>query len=440
MVMHSNLRPPVRSVLFLASLGVLASLCGAGSAAQATARSEPAPAVLAQGAGPALADAPLSAPRRRLLELAFESASAMPLDPHVKNRSRAQDAVVAACLALDQPLLALRCAERIENWRRGAGYADVAFYCAQNGAASEAERCLELARRVVAELEHESGREFQDGEGSSQPWRRDRVRAKIARTHLLLGQDGEAGRFAEGLESSEAGAVELAAAMRLQADGFDGQVRALEAAVATGEFERLRSALSVYARLFERFYADGERRALLEQRIETASRNVPTTLRIETQLELAGSALQHADPAKALAIVAQARALLAGSRWTTASHVPLVARLAALRYRAGEEVEGRKELEGARARFAAEREAMVDIYRASVLRPLAEATLAQGDRAGARELYAQAVEAGVANPNSRPRSEDLCATCCSMAVNGFEPDEALWARLGAVRAGLGEPW
>ena len=75
-----------------------------------------------------------------------------------------------------------------------------------------------------------------------------------------------------------------------------------------------------------------------------------------------------------------------------------------------------------------------------VLRPLAEAYLAQDDVATARTLYAQAVEAGVANPNSRPRAEDLSATCCSMALHGFEPDEALWARLVAVRASLAEPW
>lgn len=437
--MQASPRSSVRSALFLVSVCATARLSGACSPAHAAGSSPAqAPAQAASVAAAPLADAPLSEARRRLLELAFEAASAMPLEPHIKNRSRAQDAVVAACLELEQPERALRCAQRIADWRRGAGCADVAFFLAQKGARAEAERCLELATQVVTELER--GSENEDGEENTQAWRKDRVRAKIARTHLLLGQEAEAGRFTQGLESSEAGPVALVAAMRVEAEGFDAHVQALEADAATGDFEHLRSALAAYAELYGRFYADSAKRARLEECIERASKNVPITVRVENRIELAEAALDHADPAQALALVAQARALLASSRWTTLTHVPFGARLAAVRFRAGEQAEGRKELEEARARFVAEREAMVDIYRASVLRPLAEAYLAVGERATARELYAQAVEAGVVNPNSRPRSEDLSATCCSMAVHGFEPDEALWARLTAVRAALGEPW
>lgn len=442
--MQASLRPSVRSIPLLALASALVPFIGACSPSHA-ADSSPAPAQagadVPSGApeDAPVTDAPLSEARGRLLELAFDSASAMPLKPHIKSRSRAQEAVVAACLELDQPQRALRYAERIADWRRGTGCADVAFHCAQKGARSEAARCLALATQVVTELERTSEGD-EDVEENTQAWRKDRVRAKIARTHLLLGQEAEAGRFTQGLESSETGPVALAAAMRVEADAFDSHLRALEADVATGDFDRLRSALAAYAQLYGRFYADSAKRARLEECIERASKNVPITVRVENRIELAEAALGHADPAQALTLVAQARALLASSRWATATHVPFGARLAAVRFRAGEEAEGRKDLEEARARFVAEREAMVDIYRAGVLRPLAEAYLAVGERATARELYAQAVEAGVVNPNSRPRSEDLTATCCSMAVHGFEPDEALWARLTAVRTALSEPW
>jgi hypothetical protein len=63
-----------------------------------------------------------------------------------------------------------------------------------------------------------------------------------------------------------------------------------------------------------------------------------------------------------------------------------------------------------------------------------------GDPALSAAVYARAVEEAVLNPNSRPRADDLVATCCSMAVCGFQPDEKLWARMVEIGAKLGEPW
>jgi hypothetical protein len=63
-----------------------------------------------------------------------------------------------------------------------------------------------------------------------------------------------------------------------------------------------------------------------------------------------------------------------------------------------------------------------------------------GDGAAAVAVYKRCVEEGVANPNSRPRADDLAATCCSMALHGVEPDAALWSRLIQVEGKLGDPW
>jgi len=78
-------------------------------------------------------DAPLEAYQRELLEIAFEAASAIPSDPHIKSRSQAQAAVVTACLELNQPQRALGYIERIDDWRRGTAYADLARHCMRGG-------------------------------------------------------------------------------------------------------------------------------------------------------------------------------------------------------------------------------------------------------------------------------------------------------------------
>ena len=72
--------------------------------------------------------------QKDLLELAIRTSAAIPVYPHIKDRSKAQALAAEACFELNQPHLALECINKIENWRRGAGYADYAFYCANNGA------------------------------------------------------------------------------------------------------------------------------------------------------------------------------------------------------------------------------------------------------------------------------------------------------------------
>jgi hypothetical protein len=111
-----------------------------------------------------------------------------------------------------------------------------------------------------------------------------------------------------------------------------------------------------------------------------------------------------------------------------------------MRYLVGDEDAARRQLDGALEFYRANEEKIVNIYRAESLHPVAEAYLAMGDRARAMSVYRLAVEAGVANPNSRPRAIDLAATCCSMAVHGAVPDARLWARMREIRNGLSDPW
>lgn len=118
-----------------------------------------------------VADAPLAEYQKELLDLAFETASAFPTMPHIKNRSLAQQSVVEASLRLDQPQRALGYAKRIDNWRRGAGYADYALYCAQKGDAAAAQRHIDLAREVYEKTEKD---EIQD-------WQRDEIRERSPR-------------------------------------------------------------------------------------------------------------------------------------------------------------------------------------------------------------------------------------------------------------------
>ena len=372
-----------------------------------------------------LADEPLATFRDQLLTMAFDTASAIPVDPHIKDRSRAQEAVIATCLTLGQPVRAGGYVEQMSTWRQGAAYADLAAYCARKGHADEADTYLALAARAMEQADD---------------WQKDRIRVAMARVHAWLGRGAQADELLAGVEAAEVGKVNSVAVQQCQDEDFDLQVEALDQLVATGQFDTIRNALESYTQLFNRFYGDPARQALAEQRIRAAWGPLPLLIKLDLLMAMARSALDHGEPAPALLLVNETQRLMDEATWPPEHRIVLVARLATLRYRAGDQDQARSDCGAALALFATERESIVNIDRAETLCSPAEAYQAMGDAAAALAVYKQAVEQGVVNPNSRPRAEDLSATCLSMALHGAEPDAELWNRIRQIRAGLGQPW
>jgi tetratricopeptide (TPR) repeat protein len=375
-------------------------------------------------------DQPLAAFRSDLVELAFRSASALPAKPHLRTRCRLQDDVVQTCLRLDVPRKALGYVEQIQDWRRGLGYADFAYYAASHGATEEIPHYLELAQKIS-----EMGEEM-----ITQDWQKERIRVAIAKTHAWLGHAKESVEFEAGIERAEMGKVDAVRALRGDPGAFDAMIDSLKVVLATRDLDLSRNALATGAQLFDRFYDDPARRLRAEGLIDSASDKLPVEVRFDHLTELAGIALQHKDPPTALKLVDEAQVLLDGVTWLPENYIPLASRLAALRFRSGAEKEGRAALDAALALYDEKRALIVDIYRGGALRPLAEAYEAMHDHAQALALYKRALDESVVNPNARPRVEDLVATCLSLAQNGVQPDAELSAKLEKVRAGLGAPW
>ncbi|MDZ4773414.1 MAG: hypothetical protein SGI72_09810 [Planctomycetota bacterium] len=350
-------------------------------------------------------DKPIAAHRAELLTLAFEAASSLPTHPHVKNRCRMQEDVITTCLELEQPRRALSYIEKIDNWRRGSTYADLALYLARHENAQHVSRFLELADQVAE----------RKTEASNQEWRIDLIKAKIA-------------------------AVLVATTAEKEIVDFKARVPELDAMVYHGGLEETTRALSEYAKLYDEHYADETRRNMLYTKVRKGWGNTPIQVRFESLSKLTETALAHDDRPTALVLAREAREVLAAADFVAEDRIPLIARSAALFRRAGDPDSSKKELDAAIALYDKHEKDIVDIYRSTALRALAEQYQELGDGDRALTLYSRAVEAGVVNPNSRPRADDLMAVCCSMARCDVQPTEPLMKRLREVRANLREPW
>jgi hypothetical protein len=391
--------------------------------------------LIAAVAGAAVGQAPpspASPPRatpRDLLGLAFEAASLLPTEPHRKNRSRIQESVVVACLQLGEVEMAHGFAQRIDDWRRGTCFADIAIFQIEHGRIPQAKPLLDEAAAVA-------GRAVDDPQG----WRADRIESKLARANLLLGDEEAARTHARGIGAADLGDFESQLARTAAVNDFAAELAKLDAIFASGSFEPIRNALSVCVQWYDRFFTDDDRRQAAARRVATAYDKLPAGVRIDLLAELAAIALRHGDAAEAKRQLDAATGSIQPAAWLLEDELQIRGRLLLLRARAGDLDGARSGVADAVARFYAGRERIVDIYRASALRPLAAVCVQLGDQREAARLFRAAVEEGRQNPNGRPRAEDLAATCCAMAVAGYEPDAALLARLDDIKKGLGNPW
>ena len=160
--------------VLLAALLPLAS-CADGGSEPVAAAAAAAGASATNDELPATTAAALEPWQERLLALSFDAADDFPLDPHHKNRGRAEEKVVQACIALGALDRAVAFNREVSNWRKGAGYADIAYALVEGGSDDE-DRVLgylDEARRIAP-----TGAE----------WRKDRVLAKVGKCYARMGR------------------------------------------------------------------------------------------------------------------------------------------------------------------------------------------------------------------------------------------------------------
>lgn len=378
----------------------------------------------------AVRDAPIASWRTDLLELALSAASKYPLDPHVKNRSRAQEHVAITAFELDQPLLALRAVDAIANWRRGTGYADFARYCVEAGD-------LELVDEFLAKAEQVAET---SPDALAQDWRADRIRVKIAQALVLLGDSERAAEYEVDLVDSEVGKVALARARRAERENLEANLAELQAVLDTESFDMIVNAMPVYVELYGRFFDDEDVRDRIRTSVVEGWAPLPSDIRIDTLEALADHALDHGDGEEADALIAMAIDEFEKMHVNPEFGVPIRAQLAGLRHRAGHTAAARELLAEALEVYDADRELISKTFRPDTLIPVAEAYARLGDEQAALTVYEKALVAALVSPNSRPRTDDLVAICCSLARHDCRPTDSLTARLRGVHDALGQPW
>ncbi len=367
----------------------------------------------------------ISAARARLLDLGRDAADAIPTDPHERDRARVQEVVARAAVALGDVARGEDFATNITTWRRGVVYSDLAVSAAKAGDRVSAERFIARAESL--------GPRVLD-------WQRDRIRVGVAQAEALLGEADRVRDLEALVGDAERGKITATRAATATPEQFAAILEDIRKSVASGSLDATINALEACVQLATMLDGDEVRWSEIESVFTAANGKIARELYIHALLRLADVRLDDGAKTAAVALIERARAVRDEVRWAPESELPITAALARRIARAQGDDAGVSALETGIAAFKANEEAVANVFRAQALRPAAEAFVAFGARDRAVEIYRWAIEAGALNPNARPRAEDLAQTCASLAISGTEPDEAMWTRLAAIRAGLSTPW
>jgi tetratricopeptide (TPR) repeat protein len=356
----------------------------------------------------------------QLLEVAFEAANFIPIEPFKKERARAQQHVVETCIDLGQTLTAVEYTRQITNWRKGLCYGKIAFYCAENNYKQNVDDYILLAEEIAA-MDH------------GQEWRSDIIRVEILKAKKALGQSIAPQNF----EESETGKIVATDAGYTNQEYFENQVAKLDALIEKETFDITKNALYSYAKLFDRCYEDVEKRKLIEEKIFENWGKMPLPIKFNIYTKLARYALDNNDQEKALELIAKARDLLEDYEWHLDTYISNSSKIVELLYEANDKQAARQRAEEL-LKAADERleEDVRDYKRARALYPLAQALKFIGSCEKSLAVYKWAVEEATKCGVKWVTAKDLSETCCSMALYSVEPDDELWARIKEISNGF----
>lgn len=358
------------------------------------------------------------------LNWAFRFASAIVSDP--KDMGKAQAAIVWDYATLGAWREATDAADRVEGWRRGTSYADLAAALAKAGRTDE-------ARAMIAKAE-----EFRR---TVTGWQNPRIAAHVANAWAALGDVDKAEGLASAVALEDAQqyagrtAATVASSRAAQGD-YEGAVAALEPLAGAKDVDDAWWRTVGYLDVARQSSFPRATRAKALDAARSAAESIPTWKKAEALESIADEYRKQGFAKEAREAVGEAERILVALPDTMPIKAPLLSNCA----RAWGEL-GRKE----RAReLLSHVEALAPtvqpIERPAVYANAASSFALLRDSASAKRLYGVALDEASSLVNARPRALAVVEICRSMGRAGVALDAATRERLDALYAGLKDPW
>ncbi len=357
-------------------------------------------------------------------DYAFKFASAIVSDP--KDMGKAQEAVVWDLTSSGAWRDAEASAAKVEGWRRGTAYADLATALAKAGRVDDATRMVATA---------EAFRPTIDG------WQNLRIASHIAAAYAALGDNDRAKALAVAVATEDVQQYSAMSAATI-ASGFASKG---EYAGAAAELDRLKDRKDLDDAWWRTAgYVDMSRQPSLtrDERVKAitaarqAAEGIPGWKKAEALESIADEFRKLDMPAAAKEAVGQAEAIVVALPDTMPIKAPLLSNCARAWASLGKMDVARSLLSQVEALASKVQE----IDRPVVYANAASSFAAIKDTVAAKRLYGRALDEAATLVNARPRALAVVEICRSIGKSGLGLNEAMRSRLDVLYAGLKDPW
>jgi hypothetical protein len=373
-----------------------------------------------------LAFAPIATARGPLdaFDYAFKFASAIVKDP--KDMGKAQEAVVWDLTTAGAWRDAAAAADKVEGWRRGTAYANLAIALAKSGRKDEASAMITKAEAFRTTIEG---------------WQNLRIASHIAAAYAALGDKVKAAALAGAVATEDAqqyagmSAATVATGLAARGD-FDGASRELDRLEHRSDLDDAWWRTAGYLDLSRQKALTEEQRVKALASARRSAEGIPGWRKAEALESIADEYRKHGMKDDARSAVGQARTILAALPDTMPIKAPLLSNCARASAELGDAEAARamlRQVESLAPRVQ-------DIERPIVYANAASSFAAMKDAASAKRLYRLALDDARALVNARPRALAVVEICRSIGKSGVALDAATRTSLDALYAGLKDPW
>lgn len=365
------------------------------------------------------------------LEWGFKFASAIPVKPHIVDRSKSQYSVLEYYLEADLTDDAAIQAARIADWRRCLFNADLAYYY------TEKKDSPKVAQYIGAAFDCRNGID-----GWQAGWQKDRVLLRIAEAQVMAGQWGDVEKIEEELPSEFAARTTALRFSRMDGPAdYEKRLDQLKPLEISEHMEVQRDVALAYIEILKQLGngATDEQCATLQARIYRLSEKLPLMVQHEIFCSLSRDAFEAGHGDMGRDVLNDATGKMTRRELNARYDVAALSELARIwQVLAGESRKAASLLEKAETLMSGS--GLKSTNRVAPLVSLALGYGVCGKEDDAWNYVAMALHAAESQVNARPRAIAITEICNGIARWGAPLSKDIEKELIRLHEGLGDPW
>jgi hypothetical protein len=365
------------------------------------------------------------------LEWGFKFASAIPVKPHIADRSKSQYQILEVYLERDMPDEMAESASRIADWRECLSYADLAVHFALKSRDEKVQDYINLAKECRNRLT-----------GWKRSWQRDRILLRIAEAQVISGQFDAAEKSESELPAESAS---LARTLRLsRIDGpvdYENSVTKLQSMENSKHMEVQRDVARAYLQILRQMgpKATAEQCSFLQARVYGLVENLPQLLQHEILCSLSRAAFAAGRKEMGCRILEDAEKRLKLRQLKARFDVATLTELSRIWAKEGQDLQRAESILN-EAKDLLLKSGLKGTDRVTALISLAEGYVDFGNRDAAWDYFRQALQTAGLQTNARPRAMAITQICAAIGRWGLPLPDDMVKEITRHYEALGNPW